>query len=279
MGYFLNSNFVIYCNTGLCTTIVDNYIKEAPLAHPRLFGIIDTLASPHKLTDYKANALVPRALPQGQFAYVADFSRNAVVYTVNFFETLGYLPSDFLKPSDFYRIIYAEDQAKFLDVAYATLHFVQDVMAPNGNFLTSGWKAELRIVDAKGKVRQFIRQVSGLDHCKEAATFATLVHFIEVTELKSTTDFKYMIFGPDAARFNQWATQLPGWKPKPKFTPRELEIMSFLAASKTSEQIALLLHISEHTVRTHRANMLRRVNADGTIDLLRIAEREGLLVL
>jgi DNA-binding CsgD family transcriptional regulator len=51
-------------------------------------------------------------------------------------------------------------------------------------------------------------------------------------------------------------------------THREKDIIRLLITNKTSEEIAKNLHISKHTVNTHRKNILKKLNIDSTFELM-----------
>ena len=58
---------------------------------------------------------------------------------------------------------------------------------------------------------------------------------------------------------------------------REKEILKLIIDGKTSEEIALLLHISKHTVNSHRKNILRKSNCKTNSELIVKAMTDGLL--
>jgi DNA-binding NarL/FixJ family response regulator len=60
-------------------------------------------------------------------------------------------------------------------------------------------------------------------------------------------------------------------------TPRETEILRLIASGKSNKEIAWLLKMSVRTAETHRANLLIKLGADSTGDLIRIALRDGLV--
>ena len=60
-------------------------------------------------------------------------------------------------------------------------------------------------------------------------------------------------------------------------TDRELDILRNLAAGKTSKEIGKELHISPHTVDTHRRNLLSKLGCRSVVDLAQVAYRSGLL--
>ena len=63
----------------------------------------------------------------------------------------------------------------------------------------------------------------------------------------------------------------------PELTSREKEILNLLAQEYTAHQIAEKLFISQHTVETHRKNMLRKLDVRTTVGLVRQAAEAGLL--
>lgn len=61
------------------------------------------------------------------------------------------------------------------------------------------------------------------------------------------------------------------------FTDREVEILKLLSKGYKSKDIEKLLHISLHTVRTHRRNMLKKTSLESTTQLVNFALRQGVL--
>lgn len=65
--------------------------------------------------------------------------------------------------------------------------------------------------------------------------------------------------------------------PSEHFSDRELEILRLLAQGKNSYEIAGELFITLNTVKTHRRNMLRKLNASNTSQLLKIGFDNNLI--
>src|SRR4051812_7959318 len=64
-----------------------------------------------------------------------------------------------------------------------------------------------------------------------------------------------------------------------QLTQREREIFDLTVGGASTAQIAQQLYISRRTVETHRARILRKLNAHSATDLVRLAARLGLLPL
>jgi DNA-binding NarL/FixJ family response regulator len=58
---------------------------------------------------------------------------------------------------------------------------------------------------------------------------------------------------------------------------RELEILQFIAQGLTNKQIAEKIHLSPHTVMTHRKNMMSKLGINNTAGLIIYAVRENLI--
>ncbi len=58
---------------------------------------------------------------------------------------------------------------------------------------------------------------------------------------------------------------------------RENEITALIASGYTNKAIADTLHLSPHTIHTHRKNIMRKLNAKSTSDLVLYAVKVGLI--
>ena len=64
---------------------------------------------------------------------------------------------------------------------------------------------------------------------------------------------------------------------QPELTPREQEIVKLIAEAHTNREIAEILHLSEKTVESHRANVLQKLGMRDRVELVRYAIRRGLV--
>ncbi len=65
--------------------------------------------------------------------------------------------------------------------------------------------------------------------------------------------------------------------PKVPLSAREEEVVKLIAEAHTNVQIAGILHLSEKTVESHRANVLRKLGMRDRVELVRYAIRRGLI--
>lgn len=63
----------------------------------------------------------------------------------------------------------------------------------------------------------------------------------------------------------------------PEITSREIEVLESIAHGLTNQEISEKLFLSQHTVESHRRNILAKLDAKNTADLIRIAIEKGLI--
>lgn len=61
------------------------------------------------------------------------------------------------------------------------------------------------------------------------------------------------------------------------FTRRELDVLRLMAEGKTNKQIGEALFVSLHTVETHIKNMYSKCDASNKVELIRFAQKTGVL--
>ncbi|AHM59700.1 regulatory protein LuxR [Flammeovirgaceae bacterium 311] len=60
---------------------------------------------------------------------------------------------------------------------------------------------------------------------------------------------------------------------------RELEIIRLLSEGLNSRQVSQKLYISQHTVRTHRKNILKKTKCNSTVELVNLAKERGMVCI
>jgi two-component system, NarL family, nitrate/nitrite response regulator NarL len=64
---------------------------------------------------------------------------------------------------------------------------------------------------------------------------------------------------------------------KHKISEREMEVVKLIAEGLNSEQIGQKLFLSEHTIKTHRKNILEKLNLSNTAELVNFAHKNKLV--
>lgn len=68
-----------------------------------------------------------------------------------------------------------------------------------------------------------------------------------------------------------------GGEPVASLTPRETEVLTYIAEGYTSREIADTLVISVKTVERHRENIMTKLDIHNRVDLVKFAMRKGLI--
>ena len=64
-----------------------------------------------------------------------------------------------------------------------------------------------------------------------------------------------------------------------ELTSREREVLQLIADGSTTQALAERLGISPHTATRHRANLMQKLDAHNQVELLRNANRKGLVLM
>ena len=63
----------------------------------------------------------------------------------------------------------------------------------------------------------------------------------------------------------------------PELSTREVEIIQCVACGNNSKEIATKLFISEHTVKTHRRNIMHKLNVKTSAELIHLVSEKGII--
>jgi DNA-binding NarL/FixJ family response regulator len=66
---------------------------------------------------------------------------------------------------------------------------------------------------------------------------------------------------------------------KSGITNKQVEVLNLLAKGHSNEQISILLHRTEHTVKSHVAALFQILGAKNRTECVKIAEKRGLINL
>jgi DNA-binding NarL/FixJ family response regulator len=97
------------------------------------------------------------------------------------------------------------------------------------------------------------------------------------TVLKGQTYFSNQVQKVIFRKYSNNVSKKKQKEPEFKLTGREVEIVKLIAEGLTSHQMAEKLFISPRTVETHRANLMKKVSAKNSIELVKKIEKMGLI--
>ncbi|HXA01958.1 MAG TPA: LuxR C-terminal-related transcriptional regulator [Cytophagaceae bacterium] len=130
----------------------------------------------------------------------------------------------------------------------------------------------------EGEYLWFLQQMNFIETDEHGYPFLSVLFMINIDSVKTDNYITFKVNKKDEREiFQTIFTQSYVVDEEFLFSERELEILQLLSEGKSSMEIANLLFISKHTVNTHRQNMLEKTSAKNTIELLKIALKDGLV--
>ncbi len=136
-----------------------------------------------------------------------------------------------------------------------------------------------RMKDATGQIRTMLYQAVPLSVLENGSPEHVFCIQTDVSHLKITTtnavSFVHLNGGKNYLNidiaggiFDPENCESTGTELLKQLTEREIEIVRALSGGLNAEEIATRLHLSPHTVRTHRRNILRKTNCTNTTELV-----------
>ncbi len=110
------------------------------------------------------------------------------------------------------------------------------------------------------------------DHC--GSWCYTIGKFQDLSKMIDLENFKFQFTGPNSKHLRAHFLELSGFDQI--LSGRELKILYMIGHGYTSHQIAKKLFISKHTVDTHRRNIIRKLEVDGSLKAYLKAKDLGL---
>lgn len=174
-------------------------------------------------------------------------------------------------------LIHPEDLPYFIEFEKEVVRFFNQLKTEQ----LSKYKVryDYRVKTKEGKYKRILHQMVALLPDDESKISQTLCYHTDITYLKDGGIPLLSFIGMDGEP--SFVNVIPNIETQKPFThklsKREREIVKYLAEGLTSSKIASELFISTNTVKTHRRNILRKMELNNTIDLTSKAIREGWL--
>lgn len=207
----------------------------------------------------------------GQAIYVFDMKQLKVSYQRGIKNLLGYEPEEFnydllmtyYHPDDFDRYFH------LVKIANEYIH------KHKPDKFTVEVTLDFRLRKKDGSWLKVLRQSTIYENNPDNSMRSSFSILSDISNIKQGTDVNLKLMdvttGKIAFEDKQSQPELPG------FSARELEILNLLKLGHGSKSIAEKLHISRHTIDTHRRKMLNKAGARNVIELLQLATRMGII--
>lgn len=239
-------------------------------------------------------SLEEHGYPEREASPDLNFLRNILVFYNQFFyltyipefrnvyvssqirEVLGYAPNDFLSVDQVYEAIHPEDRAFVYEFSLRTIHcsrIYAGLLLQNP--LCAVFSIDFRIRTSQGTYIRVNRQSCCYRTDPNGNMLYAISFFTDISHLKKSNLITYAWWGNNAIRFD--IEDLVNKYNKKILTHREMEIICQISQGFTATQIAQMLFISKNTVIKHRKNILHKLQAKNTAQLIKRAVEMGLV--
>lgn len=208
-----------------------------------------------------------------QAAYLVDCQTGSIVEsTGNFNALFGYSHFQLQNVEQLYEPVVHSNRQEVLQMTWRVLDWIFN--QAHGSERQNGALFKYHVRQRGGRYVKILRHTLAWAKVNGKITH-TLGVLTNIQNLDNSLYPSVSVFGPGEEYFH---SALQGnLNGVDLFTPQELRILKMLAEGRTSRWIANYLHLSVHTIDTHRRNMIRKAEAENTGELLYITRNLGLL--
>lgn len=234
-----------------------------------LHSVSDKLSERKVLAKHFSN-ISEFPLPLGKCMYILDYKERSVSFQKGIAEVLGYSPEEFTFDLSV-NFFHPDDYEMVTRLIKATLIFATE----NNVTRDVGFCLTYRVKHKDGHYLKVLRQSTIYENDVSGKIISNLSMLTDVSFLtiSNKVEWRFDAPGLDREKFKNYVIK----EYADFFSDRELEIIKQLKQGLKSHEIAAKLHISKHTVDTHRRNMLRKSNCKNTVELLNFCAQYGLL--
>lgn len=186
---------------------------------------------------------------------------------------LGYTHTEFT-PRLFFSLLHPEDAIKYVDFESRITDFFRAL--PVEKVMKYKTRYDFRVRHKNGHYVRILQQVVTVNMAEDGAVIHTFVVFTDISHLKSSTQMRLSLIGLGGEpSYIDAHKQLNETRSDESLSKRERQVFALLAQNKSSDEIALALNISKHTVDNHRKKMLRKTNTSNTLQLVMMGVERG----
>lgn len=210
------------------------------------------------------------------YYYIFDVSNGQFLYVDSSIYNILGIPPDALTVTDFMARIHPQDVVYFLNFENKVSEFFGQLQSDQ--VMKYKVSYDFRIKNAKDEYIRILHQVITINQSTEGHVLQTLGVHTDISHIKNEGEPKLSFIGLDGEpSFIDVDYRQAFSYQFDKFTLREKEIIKKLCEGCTSQEIATALFISEHTVRSHRKNILKKADVKSATELVAKAIKLGWL--
>ena len=235
------------------------------------FNMIQSLLQNNITLEQKQSVFDEFQIMNNECMYVIDFNQNALIYKKGFENVLGFKDEE-INLAMLFDNYHPEDEETITRVIRESiLYTIKDPTHGKDNILYLKYRRQRK----DGSYATILSQSHIYDMDSEGNRMKSITRLTDIT---FTNDFKnsaysFQAHGLDKAAFD--ATIHEAYVNF--FTKREYDVIEEICKGATNREISEVLCISEHTVATHRKNILRKSKCHNVEELMLFCEANGIL--
>jgi len=205
-----------------------------------------------------------------QYAYVVSVAEGMLKAHKGFDKVLGYKNEE-INLLFVYNLFHPDDRLTMHEVAAQTFRYALSISSfPfEGEFMV-----DYRVRKVDDTYIRVLRQSTTLESDEHGKTISTISVCTDISFLKAEGEIMQKMNFKASKKYEFKSGETDKHF---KLTKREADILRLIAEGKDSLEIADKLHISVHTVRTHRRNLLTRSGLGSMIQLINLAKKRNLI--
>ena len=134
-----------------------------------------------------------------------------------------------------------------------------------------------RVITKSGVTKTILHQAKAISVTDDGRLMKVIGVHTDISYLSAPIDHKVSFISFKHPSFYSQSVDKLGLKERNEFSRREIEIIDLISKGLSIKEIAEQLFISEHTVKTHRKNILSKADVKNTVHLITKCIREGVI--
>ncbi len=180
----------------------------------------------------------------------------------------GYSCKEFDCLNDLYELMPYDDYQRNISLAYSSLRFRNIQKNIPDKVLNFQVEACFKLKGKHGKW-YYYKRTSNENGMVNGLISSAVSYWEDIGYLNPKDRFHWRVTGKNTNFFDFEVPEIEYYQDI--FSPQQAKILSLLARGFSSADIGRALKISRHTVDTHRRNMLRKLEAANTVELVELA--------
>jgi DNA-binding CsgD family transcriptional regulator len=201
------------------------------------------------------------------FYLIIDVAKTKIDFCdVNVLNVLGYRPKE-MSLALILESIHPDDLPVFMDYEVEVSGFFSKL--DKDKIQKYKVRYDYRMRTKKGVYKRLMHQAIPIEVDERGAVVKTLAVYSDIGYLKRNKTMSLSILGMEGEpSFLRLKSTKPLQRLNNPLSPRELEVLKLIGKGNSSKNIADKLKLSEHTVKNHRKNMLRKTGVSSSAGLL-----------